>query len=48
MVAIDTAKDKPYIECPKHKANIMRSTEVCYLKCDKYDKCPAVKSIYKA
>ena len=40
-------KDARYLRCPSHKGNAMRSTEVCYFKCARYDKCPAVKSVYK-
>ncbi len=40
-------EERKYLECPNHKGNAMRSVEVCYFKCAKYDKCPAVKSAYK-
>jgi hypothetical protein len=40
--------ERQYIECPKHKAQAMRPVEVCYFKCTKYNKCLAVKSVYKS
>ena len=45
---IKTGQQRQYLECPKHKGNAMRPVEVCYFKCNRYDKCPAVKNAYKA